>query len=529
MKKISCAWLFLLLMWLLPAAEPVTPASGLPRLKKDFSEIICRLLTGFELSRERRFLQAALFFSEIRSHPLWEMTWGKRRQSLAAEQKLLKASALLRSQLRRDPYPPRKSERNLSLLAREYLRMAARVQVPAPKAALCPPDGWQIGQLQKQLEAGQVLLKYALLEDRMLVFFIAAGEAGYEFLPASTAQAVQMIDRLSEPLEDFASGRVDYLRIHFDMELAQRLYNIFLKKAVERLPHGDELFIIPDQELFKLPFEALVMGFNKNFQQDDVLFSEYQAADYVIQKYTVSYYLSFADFLRKFPGPNSHPLSLAAFGQPLIINAPENAHFPNQASVSTIAEIPSTRLEILNLEKMFAVSRRRIFLGASFNHDNFVRFAPQARLIHIATHFFSNHEDPSCSAFLFSSTATYPSVCQAKQILKLRLQAELVILSACETSEKNLLGLKSLSGMTAAFRQSGVRDLIASLWPVDEFSSQIVPLFYGEYLQSGACAAALRKAKLALFDKTIPIQGSVRLSMAHPFLWANYVLVHFYR
>ena len=529
MKKIGLAWLFLLLMWSLPASEPAIHGKGLPRLKKDFSEIICRLLSGFELRRESRFLQAAFFFSEIRSHPLWEMTWGKQRQSLAAEQKLLKASALLCSHLRSDTYPPKKSEWNLSLLAMEYLRRADRVQVPALKAVLYPPDGWEIGRVQKQLEARQVLLKYALLENRILVFFIGAGAAGYEFLPASTAPAVQMINRLSEPLEDLANGRVDYLRIHFDMELAQRLYNIFLKKAVERFPHCDELFIIPDQELFKLPFEALVMGFNKNFQQDDVLFSEYQAADYVIQKYTVSYYLSLADFLRKFPGPKSHPLTLAAFGQPLITQAPENAHFPNQASVSSIAEIPSTRLEILNLEKMFAVSRRRIFLGASFNHANFVRFAPQARLIHIATHFFTNHEDPSCSAFLFSSTATSPSMCQAKQILKLRLQAELVILSACETSEKNLLGLKSLSGMTAAFRQSGVRDLIASLWPVDEFSSLIVPLFYGEYLQSGACAAALRKAKLILFDKTIPIRDSIRLSLAHPFLWANYVLVHFYR
>ena len=153
---------------------------------------------------------------------------------------------------------------------------------------------------------------------------------------------------------------------------------------------------------------------------------------------------------------------------------------------------------------MFAGSRRRIFLGASFNQDNFVRFAPQAKLIHIATHFFTDDEDPSRSAFLFSSTGALPSVCQARQVLELRLQAELVILSACETSEKNLLGLKSLSGMTAAFRQSGVRDLIASLWPVDEFSSQIVPLFYRKYLRGGSCAAALRAAKLPFSARPSP-------------------------
>jgi CHAT domain-containing protein len=57
----------------------------------------------------------------------------------------------------------------------------------------------------------------------------------------------------------------------------------------------------------------------------------------------------------------------------------------------------------------------------------------------------------------------------------------------------------------------------------------VVPLFYREYLRGGGSAAALRSAKLALFDRTIAIRDSVRLSLAHPFLWANYVLYHFYR
>ena len=115
------------------------------------------------------------------------------------------------------------------------------------------------------------------------------------------------------------------------------------------------------------------------------------------------------------------------------------------------------------------------------------------------------------------------------QVLELRLRAELVTLSACESSEKKLLGFKLVSGMTAAIRQAGARNLIASLWPVDELSSQVVPLFYQEYLRGSGSAAALRSAKLALFNKTIAIRGGVRLSLAHPFLWANYVLFHFYR
>ncbi len=529
MKRVACLGLLLLLFMPLAAREGHGENEGLQQLRRDFSTIICRLLACYEQSRAGNFLALAVHFSDLRTHPLWDLAWGRSRQTMTAEQRLLDAASRYQAQFRNGACPAGGGEENLCHLALEYIRAADRTRIPAAQAPLTPPDKCGLGQIQKNLTGRQVLLKYVLLEDRMLLFFVTARDAGYEFLPVATKPAVAMVNRLAEPLEDFALGRVDYLRIHFDMELAQRLYNIFLKSVAERFPAADELFIIPDQVLFKLPFEALVMGFNKNIQQDDVLFSEYQAADYVIQKFAVSYYLSLADFLRPHENRGEHRYALAAFGQPLVNgSAPDNAK-GGRSGVGAIAEIPSTRLEIMNMGKIFSGARRRLFLGADFNRENFSRYAPQAGIVHIATHFFYDAADPSRSAFLFSAAGAQPSLCDARQIQKLRLSAELVILSACETSEKDLMGFRLLGGMTAAFRRSGVRALITSLWPVDELSSQIVPLFYREYLKLGTSAAALRNAKMALFGRTIPLRDQLRLSLAHPFLWANYVLVSFCR
>ena len=529
MRRAGCVWLVFILSCPLWTQGLSAAADGLPRLKDDLSAIIRSLLACYEKNREQRYLEMAFYFGDIRTHPVLGLTWGKRRQYAAAEQKLQQASSLLRSRLRSDPCLPRDGEGDLCRLAREYIRTADRDLVAAGRATLDLPGSCGLGQIQKSLAGGQLLLKYILLEDRILLFFTSSDKAGYDFLDIGRNETVAMINRLSEPLEDFADGKVDYLRIHFDMDLAHRIFNVLLKKTIEQFPRADELFIIPDGELFKLPFEALVTGFNNNFQQGDVLFSEYQMADFVIQKYKVSYYFSRGDFLRAFAGPKDYPLTLAAFGHPLVSRQTPGRSFLGRRGVSSIADVPSTRLEVLNLEKLFAGSRRRIFLGADFNRDNFSRFAPQAKLIHLATHFFNDDEHPSRSAFLFSAAGAIRSQCDARQILELRLRAELMILSACETAGKNLLGFQLLSGMTAAIRQSGVRDLIASLWPVDEFSSQIVPLFYGEYLNGGGSAGALRDAKLALFGRTMTIQDGVRLSLAHPFLWANYVLYRFYR
>jgi CHAT domain-containing protein len=507
-----------------------SPAGGdLSRLKQDFSTIISGLLSCFDQTRDRRLLEMAIRFGEIKTHPLFELSWGRDQRNAAGERRLLQSVARFRGRFSDGACPPYESELDLCGLVQTYIKANDRLPSASLLADLELPGSCRLARIQQRLSPTQLLLKFILLDDHVVLFFIGADRAGYEFLTVGRAQAVEMIGRLCEPLEDFAAGKVDYLRIHFDMELAYRLFNIFLKRVAELNPHADEFLIIPDGELYKLPFEALVTGFNDNFQPADVLFSEYQAADYVIQKYKVSYFFSFADFLRTFTGPGRYTYTLAAFGDPLVPGTRRGGAASPRRDASTIADIPSTRLEVLSLEKLFAGVPRRIFLGADFNRRNFSRFAPQAKLIHLATHFFYDEEDPSRSAFLLSSPGAAPDLCAARQVHDLRLRAELVILSACESSEKNLLGFKLVSGMTAAIRQAGVRDLIASLWPVDEFSSQVVPLFYREYLRGGNSAAALRSAKLALLGRTIAISDDVRLSLAHPFLWANYVLYHFYR
>ena len=501
---------------------------GLSLLQQDFSAIISGLLSCYDQTRDRRLLEMAMRFGEIKTHPLFELSWGRDHRNAAGERRLLQAAARFRSRFRAGACPPYESELDLCSQAQAYIEASDRLPASSPRANAELPGSCRLARIQQRLSSTQLLLKFILLDDQVALFFIGADRAGYELLTVGRAQAVEMIGRLCEPLEDFAEGKVDYLRIHFDMELAHRLFNIFLKKVADLNPQADEFLIIPDGELYKLPFEALVTGFNEKLQPTDVLFSEYQAADYVIQKYKVSYFFSFTDFLRVFSGPGRYAYTLAAFGDPLIPRPGRGGEAPPRRDASTIADIPSTRLEVLSLEKLFAGVPRRIFLGADFNRSNFSRFAPQAKLIHLATHFFYDEEDPSRSAFLLSSPGAAPDLCAARQFQELRLRAELVILSACETSERNLLGFKLVSGMTAAIRQAGVRDLIASLWPVDEFGSQLVPLFYREYLRNGSSAAALRSAKLALLGRTVVIRDDIRLSLAHPFLWANYVLYHFY-
>ncbi|MCP5046545.1 MAG: CHAT domain-containing protein, partial [bacterium] len=288
-----------------------------------------------------------------------------------------------------------------------------------------------------------------------------------------------------------------------------------------------EIFIIPDKELFKLPFEALVTGYNQKELDTNVIFSEYAAADYFVQRYCVSYALSLFHFLKDPPSPRPKSYTIAAYGDPM---TDEEGEDPRNR---LFRPLPSSKKEILSIQTIFGESGSRVFLGPRFTQRHFETHAPRAEILHIATHFVNNLKHPQYSALLFSGRRQGFPLYYAHDIFKLKLNSRLVVLSACESSEKNLLGMQGLRGMTAAFRHAGARAMMVSMWPVDQQSSQLIPLFYKEYASKQpqkppiTTSRSLRAAKLKLMEKTDTLETGFKISFAHPFLWANYILYNF--
>lgn len=375
--------------------------------------------------------------------------------------------------------------------------------------------------LRSRLRSGQLVVRYLFCGSRVLVFFLDRDHVGCREVAMDAAALISLVNRLSEPLEDFARGQIDYLRVPYDMDIASRLYNVLLRPLLESRPDVAELFVITDRHLAMLSFEALVTGFNNAALQPDVLFSEYRAADYLIDRCTISYFLSLTDLLRRF-SPGSYRLQLAAFGHPLTGGVKKT-----RLRRAFVADIPSTAVEIDSLKQLLPAGGSRSFLGGACTPENFEHWAPQARLVHLATHFFLDLQDPGRSAFLFTPGVDGVSLYEARRLAAQRLRAELVVLSACESLECLLRRDRLGNGATAALRQAGARAMLATLWPVDEYNSQLVPLFYRRYLAGGDAAAALRGAKRELFTRVRRLNKRSSISFAHPFLWAAFVLVNF--
>jgi CHAT domain-containing protein len=117
------------------------------------------------------------------------------------------------------------------------------------------------------------------------------------------------------------------------------------------------------------------------------------------------------------------------------------------------------------------------------------------------------------------------------EILKLKLNADWVVLSACNTGAADGAGAEAVSGLGRAFFYAGTRAILVSMWPVETTSARQLTTKLFEYQKEDKTlsrAGALRKSILTLIDDPglkDPVSGKIAASYAHPFFWAPFIIV----
>ncbi len=139
--------------------------------------------------------------------------------------------------------------------------------------------------------------------------------------------------------------------------------------------------------------------------------------------------------------------------------------------------------------------------------------------LHFATHGFSNQEKQALSGIIFAqdTVSTYDNILYYSEIEKLKLSADLCILSACESSTGRLLKSEGVLSLSHAFISAGTKNVIASLWKVSDVStSKLIVKFYSYlFFDKNSFSSALQKAKLELIHSK---------KYAHPFYWSAFIL-----
>jgi CHAT domain-containing protein len=183
--------------------------------------------------------------------------------------------------------------------------------------------------------------------------------------------------------------------------------------------------------------------------------------------------------------------------------------------------LPASRNEVASVARYLGTDVR-VGIGAMASEDVFKREAPNQRVIHLATYGVLNKHNPLFSFVELMPGGSEDGRLEVHEVFGMRLSADLVVLSACQTG----LGSGALAdvppgddwvGLTRAFLHAGARRVIATLWPVDDWATAaIMDHFYQAMSRGADPARALADAQQAMASEA---------ATAHPYYWAGFILV----
>ena len=399
-------------------------------------------------------------------------------------------------------------------------------------------------QVQKKiLNPGITLLEYMVGEQETLVWIVKHNSSSSIILPVSRDSLVHAVKRLLRPFRQARAGIIMNLAdIRFDVPLAHQLYRDIFAPVAPYLHAGEELIIIPDDVLFYLPFEALVTNIDTDTTMvaQNVLFSHYRNVHFLVERYAMSYAPSasvLASTMRP-SEPKPPKEAMLAFGNPDFSKGVDLAFQAQGDQTMTSASfafrpgrgilfnpLPKSETEIMMIAQI--IHPMVYYLNREAREETFKKQAAKFPLIHLATHCIVDETQPLYSRIVFAqdNDPAEDGFLHTYEVFDLHLHADLVTLSACETGLGRYSRGEGIIGLSRAFMYAGSASLLVSLWSVSESTADLMHYFYANLRSGMNKARSLQQAKLRLMRSCSRFSNGQEFSLAHPFLWAPFVLI----
>ena len=396
--------------------------------------------------------------------------------------------------------------------------------------SLADPGPADLAATQAQLEPGEALVSFVFGQSSSYALVVRAH--GFEAVPLAIG-ADSLVADVSDLRRAFvpALGRLP----EFDLKNSYALYQSLI--APLHLDGVTHLVVVPGPVLSSLPLSLLVT--------EPAAPRDYQHAAWLIRKYA----LSEAPSARAFVALASESAHRAPAPRPFLgLGAPSFTGANGAAGAKALADItescraagpvsadllralpplPGSAHEVQTIGARVGGSRAEILLGGQATEANF-RSQPldQFAIVYFATHGILPGElhcegEPALAlsppATPATSTAT-DGMLQASEIAQLKLNADLVVLSACNTAESpDGLGGGALQGLSDSFFAAGARAVLASHWEVPSSATETLMIgVFDPANRARGLAQGLRQSQLALIG---------RAATAHPFYWAAFTII----
>ena len=383
------------------------------------------------------------------------------------------------------------------------------------------PEYFQM-RFETEVVRPELLQSEMLAENEVLIEFLEGEQHLYVF--ALTREGLQVYQ--NEKPEGYDSALVslrrslsDYRFIRSSPEvvfdsytrLGYQMYELLLKEALEALPVGyDQLILIPDGRMGYLPFEALLT------EKPVAAQSDYSSLPYLLRNYQVRYAYS-ATLLQDLSQREPVPLNGQCIAFAPAVSDENDGTQINEERKKEV-DLPGSQLELKAISRYL---EGEFLFGGQANERTFKQKAADYSLIHLAMHGQTDDQNPINSRLVFANEDPdeEDNYLYAFEIYNLPLQAEMVVLSACETGYGKMIKGEGIYSLARGFRHAGAGSVLMTLWEVDDrISAELMETFYAHLSKGEDRAAALRTAKLTYLDNADPLYS-------HPAYWSAYVSI----
>jgi CHAT domain-containing protein len=368
------------------------------------------------------------------------------------------------------------------------------------------PDRLDAMQIARRV--GGTILFYAIGQEHSYLWTITPREVRLFPLTANQSEIDAAVQRYRKKLE----GPSEILDASND---GSALYKMLVEPAQDLLKkeasaRNSTVFIIPDSGLNSLNFETLVP------ENAVAKTSASQPKHYWIEDVTIANAASLGLL------PSSHGRSSNLGGNLLLIG---NSVAPFAGPDNPYPELPNSAAQMGNIEKYFPAGRRQVFARERATPATYLNSHPENfSYIHFVAHGLASRSDPLDSTIILSRDPASNEAqdesfkLYARDIIATHpLRAELVTISACQSTGTRTYSGEGLVGLSWAFLRAGARNVVGALWDVSDASTaQFMNSFYGELNRGRPPEVALRSAKLAMLHTN---EVSRR-----PFYWAPFQL-----
>jgi CHAT domain-containing protein/Tfp pilus assembly protein PilF len=484
----------------------------------------------------------------------------RRDQDLATEAEALDKAiitAVSKPSAQRDAATEQRSRARLATIANERAGLQKTLMLEFPDyASLSNPLPLAVKDIQPLLSADEAMVIYSVVDKQSYVVAITREGADWKQIPLGADEMARKVSAFRKGLDvgkaRDASGKSGL----FDLALANELYVALLGPVEALTKDKRNLLVVPSAALTALPFHLLVTEKPKAAIPDKI--EGYRDAAWLLRRQAVSVLPSVISLksLRAFARRDQGAKPMTGFGDPVFNPAAEGPADRRAAggkvaarSIATIAytdfwrgagvdraqlakalpQLPDTADELNAVARDVGAAADDIHLGRDASETTLKRAAlAQYGIIYFATHGLVAGDvkglgEPSLALSIPDQPSELDDgLLTASEVAQLKLNADWVVLSACNTIAGDKPGAEALSGLARSFFYAGARALLVSHWAVDSEAATRLTTSTFELLKNEpkiGRAEALRRAMLTFVDDASSPRN------AYPAMWGPFALI----